>query len=70
MTFNKLTDLIDQEHQDNYYELLLAHSSLILTELGRTSKAQVATALNIHPTVFSTALKYIIAHHNLVNKAK
>ncbi len=67
MTYKALIIDIQAEHQNNYFELILTHSRLILEEIGRTSKRKVAEDLNQTATQFSIAYKYIQAHHNLVN---
>ncbi len=51
--------------QPDYYETILKHSSLILEEIGRTSKLEVASAIGMTPQVFTTAHKFIVAHHNI-----
>jgi len=68
MTFNELTDITSHEHREDFYELLLANSDVILLQIARTSKQQVAEAFNMHPTVFTTAFKFILAHNNLTTK--
>ncbi len=65
MTYKALINIIQAEHQKDYYELVLTHSDLILREIGRTNKATVAQDLNMTPTQFSIAYKYILAHNLL-----
>jgi len=65
MTYEDLIKLIQLEHQTDYYELVLTHSTLIMEEIGKTTKKKIAKDLQIDPTQFSIAYKYILAHHNL-----
>jgi len=69
MTYNDLIKLIRTEHQKDYYELVLTHSGLIMEEIGKTNKQKIAIDLNMKPTQFSIAYKYILAHHSLQQKA-
>ena len=68
MTYDTLIKLIQAEHQNDYYELILTHSQLIMEEIGKTNKANIAHDLNMKPTQFSIAYKYILAHHNLTSR--
>jgi hypothetical protein len=49
-------------HRDDYYELLLDYADPILLQIAKTSKTEVAKDLNMTPSVFSTALKFIKAY--------
>jgi len=64
MTFEALADLT-QTPKDGYYELLLTHSALIISEVGKTSKAKTAQRLNIQPSSFSGIYGCIVAYNNL-----
>jgi len=68
MTYDTLIKLIKAEYQNDYYELILTHSQLIMEEIGKTNKANIAHDLNMKPTQFSIAYKYILAHHNISNR--
>ena len=65
MTYTALISLIQAEYQTDYYKLVLTHSTLIMEEIGKTNKAKIAHDLNMKPTQFSIAYKYILAHHTL-----
>jgi len=64
MTFKDLSALIAEQRLDSYYEILLDNAETIITEIGNTSKKEVAEHLQIHPTVFSTVYKLIKAEYN------
>ena len=67
MTLNELSKLTEQ-HQDEYYELLLTYSTLIIREVGLSSKRSVSTALHINPSQFSGVFGCIVAYDNLKDK--
>ncbi len=64
MTISDLSDLTQQPRED-YYELLLTHSTLIINEVGKTSQAKVAKLLHISPPKFSGVFGCIVAYDNL-----
>ena len=61
MTLEKLSNLT-QYHRPDYYTLLLSNHSLIIAEVGKTSKNAVSKALHINPSQFSGIYQCIIAH--------
>jgi hypothetical protein len=65
MTF---TDLINatKQHRSDYYELLLTHHAVIITEVGKTSKTEVSKALSINPSQFSGVYSCILAYSTIV----
>ncbi len=67
MTLIELSKLTEQ-HQDNYYQLLLIHSTLIIREVGLSSKRSVSKALHINPSQFSGVYGCIVAYDNIVTK--
>jgi len=58
MTFKELTKA------NPTYETLLDNATIIIQEIGRTTKNNVALELNINPTVFSTVYKMLLAETN------
>ena len=67
MTFIELSNLTEQ-HQPDYYELLLKHHALIIKEVGQTSKNTVSKALHINPSQFSSVFQCIIAYSKLIDR--
>lgn len=64
MTFIELADST-QQPKTAYYADLLLHHEVIINEVGRTDKQTVANALNMQPSVFSIAYKFILAYNDL-----
>jgi len=64
MTIFELSDLTHQPQTD-YYGLLLSNSTLIIKEVGKTSKTKVADLLNIKPSAFSGVYGCIVAHDTI-----
>ena len=64
MNIQELSNLT-QPPRDDYYELLLSHSTTIINEVGRTSQAKVAKLLHISPPKFSGVFGCIVAYDNL-----
>jgi len=67
MTYPQLIDhLQDNRLPDNdYYKFLLNNSSIIIEQIPYKSKAILGKELGMTPQVFSTALKYILAHNSI-----
>ena len=67
MTYDELVHKLTKEHNPIYYETMLHNSELILLEIGKKGKTEVAKELNVPPTLFSTFYKFILAHNNIVS---
>ena len=65
MDYTALIHEINTRHQNDYYKLILTHASVILDEIGRTSKHKVAEDLSQHPTKFSLTYKYLLAYDSI-----
>jgi len=65
MTFKELSKATQQPRAD-YYELILSHSTLIIFEVAKTSKAKVAELLHMKPSAFSGVYGCIVAHDNII----
>ena len=61
MTILELSNLTEHKRED-YYDILLSHSTLIIKEVAKTSKAKVAGLLHIKPSAFSGVFGCIVAH--------
>jgi len=64
LTITELSNLTQTPRAD-YYELLLANSTLIMLEVAKTSKSKVAERLHIKASAFSGVYSCIVAHNTL-----
>ena len=64
MLYKDLKDGIDRKAPTDY-EQLMKHSQVIILAVGKTSKMEVATDLNISPQAFSIIYKCILAYDRI-----
>jgi len=53
---------------DDYYITILDNSELILNELTRIKKTALADDIKQNHQILTTALKYITAHNQIMNR--